>query len=120
MAAAAPAPIDGRIDPAPYRAQIEATEAMLYGGAQGDERWKNLSKALLELHNAIVFRDSSPLARETSRRLFFFSAQVDAATPGPHVDEQLAGDARGLGADPRRAVRLARTGFTPGPTDRLD
>lgn len=89
VAALAPAPIDGRIDPAPYRAQIEATEEILYGGGQGDERWKNLSKALLELHNAIVFRDSSPLARETSRRLFFFSAQVDAATPGPHVDEQL-------------------------------
>ena len=50
---------------------------------------RTLSKALLELHNAIVFRDSSPSARETSRRLFFFSAQVDAATPGPHVDEQL-------------------------------
>ena len=55
----------------------------------GDDHWKSLSKALLELHNAIVFRDSSPLARETSRRLFFFSAQVDAATTGTHVDEQL-------------------------------
>ena len=29
VAAAAPAPIDGRIDPAPYRAQIEATDGRL-------------------------------------------------------------------------------------------
>jgi len=88
--APAPAPIDGRIDPAPYREQIEATEAILYAPTQGDERWKDLSKALLDLHNAIVFRDSSTLARETSRRLFFFSAQVEAApNGGKHVDEQL-------------------------------
>ena len=94
VAAPVPAPIDGRIDPAPYRTEIEATEALLYGGGQGDDRWKNLSKALLELHNAIVFRDTSPLARETSRKLFFFSAQVDAAQTGSHLDEQLA-DMRG-------------------------
>lgn len=87
--APAPATIDGRIDPAPYRAQIEATEAILYAPPQGDERWKDLSKALLDLHNAIVFRDSSTLARETSRRLFFFSAQVEAAPNGRHGDEQL-------------------------------
>jgi hypothetical protein len=84
-----PAPIDGRIDPAPYRAQIEATEAVLYAAPRGDEQWKNLSKALLDLHNAIVFHDSSALARETSRRLFFFSAQVDAAPTGRHAEEQL-------------------------------
>jgi len=83
------APIDGRIDPAPYRAQIEATEALLYTRAQGDEQWKNLSKALLELHNAIVFHDNSALARETSQRLFFFSAQVEAAPSGKHADDQL-------------------------------
>src|SRR5262245_59586349 len=71
----APVPaVDGRIDPAPYRAQIEATEAILYAAPQGDEQWRDLSKALLDLHNAIVFRDTSALARETSRRLFFFSA----------------------------------------------
>jgi hypothetical protein len=87
--AAAPAPIDGRMDPDPYRAEIEATEALLYGGEQSDDRWKHLSKALLELHNAIVFRDTSPLARETSRQLFFFSAQVDAAKTDSHLDEQL-------------------------------
>jgi hypothetical protein len=87
--AAAPPPIDGRIDPAPYRAQIEATEAVLYAPPEGNAQWKNLSKALLELHNAIVFRDSSTLARETSQRLFFFSAQVDAAPAGKHADEQL-------------------------------
>jgi hypothetical protein len=87
--AAPPAPIDGRIDPAPYRVQIEATEAVLYAPPHGDEQWKSLSKALLDLHNAIVFRDSSALARETSQRLFFFSAQVDAAPAGKHVDEQL-------------------------------
>ena len=85
----APAPIDGRIDPAPYRAQIEATEALLYAPPQGDARWRDLSKALLDLHNAIVFRDSSALARETSRQLFFFSAQVEAAPNGKHGDEQL-------------------------------
>ena len=88
-AAPVPAPIDGRIDPAPYRAQIEAAEALLYAPPQGDDTWKNLSKALLELHNAIVFHDSSALARETSRRLFFFSAQVDAAPSSKHADEQL-------------------------------
>lgn len=87
--AAPPPPIDGRIDPAPYRAQIEATEAVLYAVPQGDPPWKSLSKALLDLHNAIVFHDSSSLARETSQRLFFFSAQVDAAPAGKHADEQL-------------------------------
>ena len=86
-----PAPaIDGRIDPSPYRAQIEATEALLYGADPNEARWKDLSKALLELHNAIVFRDTSPLARETSERLFFFSAQVDAAGAGKHPGDQLA------------------------------
>src|SRR5574338_702341 len=90
MHPAARAPIDGRIDPAPYRGEIEATEALLYGPApQGGDGWKELSKALLELHNAIVFRDTSALARETSQRLFFFSAQVDAAPRGKYGDEQL-------------------------------
>ena len=84
-----PATVDGRIDPAPYRAQIEATEALLYAPPEANERWKDLSKALLDLHNAIVFHDSSELARETSRRLFFFSAQVEAAPAGKHGDEQL-------------------------------
>jgi hypothetical protein len=83
-----PPPIDGRIDPAPYRAQIEAIEAALYA-ASGDDQRKSLSKALLDLHNEIVFRDNSPLARETSRRLFFFSAQVEAAPTGRRADEQL-------------------------------
>ena len=87
--APAPPTIDGRIDPAPYRAQIEATEALLYAPPKGDARWKDLSKALLDLHNAIVFHDSSALARETSQRLFFFSAQVEAAPNGKHGDEQL-------------------------------
>lgn len=77
-AAVAP-PVNGHIDPTPYRAEIEATEALLYADAapgQGD--WKSLSRALLELHNAIVFRDTSPEARETSRKLFFLSADVDS------------------------------------------
>lgn len=86
---AAPVPIDGRIDPAPYRTQIEATEALLYAAPAGDDYWHSLSKALLELHNAIVFRDTSALARETSQRLFFFSAEVDAAASTRRPDEQL-------------------------------
>jgi len=84
-----PPPIDGRIDPAPYRAQIEATEALLYAARPGDEQRRSLSKALLDLHNEIVFRDSSALARETSRRLFFFSAQVEATPTGRRAEEQL-------------------------------
>jgi hypothetical protein len=80
----APAPVNGRIDPAPYRAEIEATEALLYASAPPTaDDWKSLSRTLLELHNAIVFHDTSELARETSRKLFFLSARVDAE-PAEH------------------------------------
>jgi hypothetical protein len=83
-------PVDGHIDPAPYRAEIEAAEALLYSSAAvGDESWRDLSRALLELHNAIVFRDTSAAARETSRRLFFFSAQVDATSAPKHTADEL-------------------------------
>jgi hypothetical protein len=89
-APAAPA-VDGHIDPTPYRAEIEAAEALLYANdAPGDDDWKNLSRALLELHNAIVFRDTSPEARETSRKLFFFSADVDSRKAPKEAGEQLA------------------------------
>lgn len=83
---------DGHIDPAPYRAEIEATEALLYSSDAllGDAGWRDLSRALLELHNAIVFRDTSAAARETSRRLFFFSAQVDAESAPKHSENELA------------------------------
>jgi hypothetical protein len=85
-----PSSVDGHIDPAPYRAEIEATEALLYSSDPlGDEGWKNLSRALLELHNAIVFRDTSAPARETSRRLFFLSAQVDAEPAPKHNGDEL-------------------------------
>ena len=88
---AANAPVDGHIDPSPYRAEIQATETLLYSSESlGDEGWKNLSRSLLELHNAIVFRDTSPAARETSRRLFFFSAQVDAESAAHHGETDLA------------------------------
>jgi hypothetical protein len=95
----APAPVganvaarsDGHIDPAPYRAEIEATEALLYSSESlGDQGWKDLSRTLLELHNAIVFNDTSAAARETSRRLFFLSAEVDAETPAARGDAELA------------------------------
>jgi hypothetical protein len=36
-----------------------------------------------------VFRDTSALARETSRRLFFFSAEVEAASAKKQPDQQL-------------------------------
>jgi len=78
---AAPAAADslGRLDPAPYRARIEATETLLYSGdSLTDEDWKALSTAFLELHNEIVFGDGSSSARETSARLFFLSARADA------------------------------------------
>jgi len=84
------AAVNGHIDPNPYRAQIEATEELLYSDAPlTDERWRSLSRNLLELHNAIVFRDNSELARETSRRLFFLSAQVDAEPLARHSAEEL-------------------------------
>jgi hypothetical protein len=87
--AAAPS-ADGHIDPAPYRTEIEATEAVLYSSdALGPEERKTLSRALLELHNAIVFRDTSAAAREASRRLFFFSAQVDAESPPKRDEDEL-------------------------------
>jgi len=88
--AAAPERADGHIDPGPYRAEIEATEALLYTDREiGDADWRELSRALLELHNAIVFRDTSVAARETSRRLFFFSAQVDATSAPKHTSDEL-------------------------------
>jgi hypothetical protein len=69
----------GRLDPAPYRARIEATEALLYSAdSLSDEDWKALSTEFLELHNAIVFGDGSTSARETSAQLFFLSARADA------------------------------------------
>lgn len=92
----APVDAEGRLDPAPYRAQIEAAEAILYGSDSLDtDGWRALSKALLELHNQIVFRDSSPSARETSGRMFFFSARADAATVLHRSDSELA-ELRGL------------------------
>jgi hypothetical protein len=85
------AAVDGHLDPAPYREQIEATETLLYSPEPlDDDGWKQLSRALLELHNSIVFRDTSAPARETSRRLFFFSAQVDAESAPKHNADGLA------------------------------
>lgn len=87
----APSSVDGHIDPAPYRSEIEATESLLYANeVLGDDGWKSLSRTLLELHNAIVFHDTSAAARETSRRLFFFSAQVDAEPAPKHNADELA------------------------------
>ena len=83
--------VDGHIDPAPYRSEIEATEAVLYSSDElGPDQRKTLSRALLELHNAIVFRDTSPEARETSRKLFFFSADVDSRKAPKEPGAQLA------------------------------
>ncbi|HTO55101.1 MAG TPA: hypothetical protein VMR50_17085 [Myxococcota bacterium] len=85
------ASVDGHLDPTPYRAEIQAAEALLYAtDAPSNDDWKNLSRALLELHNAIVFHDSSAAARETSRRLFFFSAEVDAESSPKHLEEERA------------------------------
>ena len=89
-AAPASQSLDTPIDPAPYRAEIEATESVLYThDSLDDANRKELSRALLELHNAIVFRDTSAAARETSRRLFFFSAQVDAEPAPKHSGDEL-------------------------------
>ena len=72
---------EGRIDPTPYRAQIEAAQALLYGDEElSADGWKALSKTLLGMHNQIVFEDGSKTARETSGRLFFLSARADAAS----------------------------------------
>lgn len=87
----APAPADelGRLDPAPYRAEIEATQALLYGARDfSEDDWKALSKALLHLHNQIVFNDTSVAARELSGRLFFFSARSDVATSARHSEAE--------------------------------
>ncbi|HTO05683.1 MAG TPA: hypothetical protein VMR86_01395 [Myxococcota bacterium] len=84
-------PVDGHIDPGPYRTEIQAAEAILYASdAPSDGAWKDLSRALLELHNAIVFRDTSPEARETSRKLFFLSADVDSRKAPTQGGEPLA------------------------------
>lgn len=80
----------GRLDPAPYRARIEATELLLYSGdTLSDEDWKALSTALLELHNEIVFGDGSVSARETSARLFFLSARADAIASSSRDEVEL-------------------------------
>jgi hypothetical protein len=82
---------EGRLDSARYRAQIEAAEALLYSTeGLSDAGWKALSKALLELHNEIVFADVSASARETSTRLFFLSARADSITSGKNADADLA------------------------------
>lgn len=87
------APVDslGRLDPTPYRAKIEAAEALLYDSeALSDEGWKELSQALLELHNEIVFHDESASAREASAQLFFLSARADATTSRGRGEDELA------------------------------
>lgn len=87
------APVDslGRLDPTPYRAKIEAAEALLYDSeALSDDGWKQLSQALLELHNEIVFHDESASARETSAQLFFLSARADATTTRKRDGGELA------------------------------
>ncbi len=82
---------DGRLDPTRYRTQIEAAEVLLYStDGLSDEGWKALSKAFLELHNEIVFADSSASARAASTRLFFLSARADAITSGRNTDVELA------------------------------
>jgi len=84
---AAPSP-DGRVDPTPYRAKLEAAEALLWSAPElTPESRKALSEALLDLHNEIVFNDSSLGARETSGRLFVLSARIDA-TPEPMRGER--------------------------------
>jgi hypothetical protein len=81
----------GRLDPAPYRVRIEATEALLYSGdTLSEEEWKALSTAFLELHNEIVFGDGSASARETSARLFFLSARADAVKGSTRGEVELA------------------------------
>jgi hypothetical protein len=88
-----PAPVDpdGRLDPAPYRAEIEATEVLLYAPeGLSKDGWKALSTALLELHNEIVFRDESISGREASARLFFLSARAEATVPKAPSDVDLA------------------------------
>lgn len=88
--AVAPADAEGHLDPAPYRAKIEALEALLYSSdTLDDEGWRALSQALLDLHNEIVFRDSSAGARDTSGRLFFLSARADAAIAANHGEREL-------------------------------
>jgi hypothetical protein len=84
---AAPSP-DGRVDPTPYRAKLEAAEALLWSAPElTPESRKALSEALLDLHNEIVFNDASLGARETSGRLFVLSARIDA-TPEPMRGER--------------------------------
>jgi hypothetical protein len=103
------APVDGEghLDPAPYRARIEALEALLYSADTLDEEgWKALSKALLDLHNEIVFRDSSASARDASGRLFFLSARADAASTGRRGERELE-DLRALW------LRLSAEKFAP-------
>ena len=84
--ATARADSDGRLDPAPYRARIEAAETLLYSAdTLSEEDWKALSAAFLELHNEIVFADGSATARETSAKVFFLSARADAMKSSSHV-----------------------------------
>jgi hypothetical protein len=84
---------DGRLDPTPYRAKLEAARALLWAEPElTDESRKALSEALLEIHNEIVFSDSSIGARETSGRFFVLSARIDATPPsmrGEHEVERL-------------------------------
>lgn len=81
----------GRLDPTPYRAKIEAAQALLFDSESlSDEGWKQLSQALLELHNEIVFHDESATARETSAQLFFLSARADATTSRGRSEPELA------------------------------
>ena len=81
---------DGLVDPTPYRAKLEATQALLWAEPElNDVTRKALSEALLDLHNEIVFNDSSLGARETSGRLFVLSARIDATPPALRGEREM-------------------------------
>jgi hypothetical protein len=80
---------DGLVDPTPYRAKLEAAQSLLAESELTEESRKQLSEALLDLHNEIVFSDSSLGARETSGRLFVLSARIDATPPALRGEREM-------------------------------
>lgn len=82
---------NGLLDPTPYRAKLEAAQALIWAEPELDDASrKKLSEALLDLHNEIVFHDSSLDARETSGRLFVLSARIDATPPSMRGEREMA------------------------------
>ncbi len=86
--AVTPALVDGKLDPTPYRAEIEKLEGALYlTRREKADDYETVGALVLELVNAIGATDSSRIGRVASGKLLFFSAQAQTGNEDPLIDD---------------------------------